>query len=96
VLERPPDRRFDYVYIAPPQYKELWKRALLNLDDHSGWLGEDAWVIVQIHPQEYEPLSLDNLAEFEQRKYGSTLLVFYERRSIEQRSNERRSIEVAL
>jgi 16S rRNA (guanine(966)-N(2))-methyltransferase RsmD len=27
LLARPADRRFDYVYVAPPQYKELWKRA---------------------------------------------------------------------
>ena len=27
-LQSEPDRYFDYIYIAPPQYKELWKRAL--------------------------------------------------------------------
>ena len=26
------DKKFDYVYIAPPQYKGMWKQALLNLD----------------------------------------------------------------
>jgi len=80
VLGRPADRAFDYVYIAPPQYKELWKRALLALDAKPTWLGEDAWVIVQIHPVEYAPLELQNLIEFEQRRYGSTLLIFYERK----------------
>jgi hypothetical protein len=39
-------------------------------------------VIVQIHPIEYQPigenLPLKNLAEFDQRHYGSTLLVFYQ------------------
>jgi hypothetical protein len=44
-----------------------------------GWLGEDAWVIAQIHPVEYERLEFQHLSDFEQRKYGSTLLVFYER-----------------
>lgn len=78
LLEREPDRTFDYVYIAPPQYKEMWKRALSSLDQHSGWLSADAWVIVQIHPVEYEEVSLIHLQEFDQRKYGSTLLVFYE------------------
>jgi len=76
-LARPPDRSFDYVYIAPPQYKNLWKRALLDLDSHPDWLSKDAWIIVQIYPGELEPVELMNLVQFDQRKYGSTLLVFY-------------------
>jgi 16S rRNA (guanine(966)-N(2))-methyltransferase RsmD len=83
LLERPADRRFEYVYIAPPQYKDMWKKSLLLLDERTDWLAEDAWVIVQIHPVEYEPMELENLVEFDERKYGSTLLVFYETRSSE-------------
>jgi 16S rRNA (guanine966-N2)-methyltransferase len=79
MLAAPPDRPFDFVYVAPPQYKELWSRALLSLDGNPGWLSEGAWVIVQIHPREYTRLELKNLEEFEERKYGSTLLVFYEK-----------------
>jgi 16S rRNA (guanine(966)-N(2))-methyltransferase RsmD len=79
LLESPPDRQFDYVYIAPPQYQEIWKKALLKLDAHPDWMSGDAWVIVQIFPKEYEPLELQRLSEFDQRQYGSTLLVFYER-----------------
>jgi 16S rRNA (guanine(966)-N(2))-methyltransferase RsmD len=79
-LERQADCRFDYVFIAPPQYKELWKRALLTLDRQVDWLSEDAWVIVQIHPVEYQALELQNLDEFDQRRYGSVLFVFYQRR----------------
>jgi len=71
------DRRFDYVYIAPPQYKGMWRRALLALDERPSWLVDDGWAIVQIHPVEFEPLPLKNLIEFDQRRYGSTLLVFY-------------------
>ncbi len=78
LLEHPADRQFDYIYIAPPQYQEWWKRALSGVDQHPGWLSEDAWVIAQIHPLEYEEMALNNLVEFDQRKYGSTLLVFYE------------------
>ncbi len=77
MLAAQPDRAFDYVYIAPPQYKEMWSKALLALDANPGWLSEDAWVIVQIHPKEYRKLALKNLDEFDERKYGSTLLVFY-------------------
>lgn len=83
-LESEAERQFDYIYIAPPQYKGLWKRALLALDANPGWLSEDAWVIVQINPVEDEPLkgesALKNLSEFDRRQYGSTLLIFYERR----------------
>ena len=76
-LQRPADRQFDYVYIAPPQYKGLWKRALMLLDTNPGWLVEDAWVIVQIHPREEEPVALLNLEQIDRRVYGSTLLIFY-------------------
>lgn len=81
LLDRTINRRFDYVYIAPPQYKGLWKDALLMVDAHPEWLSKDAWIIVQIHPVEYEQLGagtvLQHLGEFDQRHYGSTLLVFY-------------------
>ena len=79
LLQQPPDRAFDYIYIAPPQYHGLWEKALRLLDANPGWLAEDGWVIVQIHPQEYREVTLKHLEEFDQRKYGSTLLVFYER-----------------
>jgi 16S rRNA (guanine966-N2)-methyltransferase len=78
LLKRRPDQAFDYIYIAPPQYKELWTRTLLELDANPGWIKADTWVIAQIDPVEYQPMTLKHLAEFEQRKYGSTLLVFYE------------------
>jgi 16S rRNA (guanine(966)-N(2))-methyltransferase RsmD len=69
---------YDYVYVAPPQYKGLWTRAVKAMDVRTEWLHPDAWVIAQIHPVEYERLELQNLDEFDERKYGSTLLVFYE------------------
>jgi 16S rRNA (guanine966-N2)-methyltransferase len=81
LIAGPADHGFDYIYIAPPQYKELWKRALLALDENPGWLNEDAWVIVQIHPVEDQVISLKELEEFDRRKYGSTLLLFYRRHS---------------
>jgi len=81
MLAAPPDRMYEYIYIAPPQYKELWSQALVALDHNPGWLNDEgAWVIVQIHPKEYKELDLQNLDEFDQRKYGSTLLVFYEKK----------------
>jgi 16S rRNA (guanine966-N2)-methyltransferase len=78
LLGRRPQRTFDYVYLAPPQYHDLWSRALSALDAHTGWLNPDAWAIVQIHPKELRQVPLTKLRETDQRKYGSTLLVFYE------------------
>lgn len=80
-LSSPPDRAFEYIYIAPPQYQDMWIKALELVDDNIGWLADDGWVIVQINPKEYKPFSFENIEEFEQRRYGSTLLVFYERKN---------------
>lgn len=79
-LSSPPDRVFEYIYIAPPQYKEMWIKALELVDDNPGWMAKDGWVIAQIAPKEYKPFEFENIEEFEQRRYGSTLLVFYERK----------------
>lgn len=84
LLARTPDRSYDYIYIAPPQYQGLWKKALWSVDAHTEWLSEDGWVIIQIHPAEDETTEGDsglrNLVEFDRRTYGSTLLIFYEKR----------------
>ena len=79
-LALPPDRKFEYIYIAPPQYQDMWAKALELLDENVAWLSDDAWVIAQIDPKEYKRLELGNLEEFEQRRYGSTLLAFYRRK----------------
>lgn len=76
-LSRTPDLCFDYVFIAPPQYKNMWVKALLLVDQYYGWLNPEAWVIVQIDPVEYKKVELSNLEEFDSRRYGSTLLTFY-------------------
>ncbi len=79
LLASPPDASFHYIYVAPPQFHELWSKALLALDSHAGWLASDGWVIAQIAPKEYLDLSLHSLREFDRRKYGSTTVVFYQR-----------------
>ncbi len=79
MLRAAPDRQFEYIYIAPPQYKEIWSLALKLLDETPGWLAQTGEVIVQIHPREYKEIELVNLRKSQERKYGSTLLVFYEK-----------------
>ncbi len=75
----PQGQPFDLIYIAPPQYKQLWLKTIQllgrQLDD---WLLPDGVVVVQIHPIEYEDLTLQNLVLYDERRYGSTLLCFYE------------------
>ncbi|HNY93552.1 MAG TPA: 16S rRNA (guanine(966)-N(2))-methyltransferase RsmD [Flexilinea sp.] len=81
-LRTVPDREFEYIYVAPPQYKRLWQKTMQILDDNDGWLSEDGWIIVQIHPVELEPLELNNFIRFDERKYGSTALLFYQRKPL--------------
>ena len=80
LLSATADRQFEYIYIAPPQYKDMWSKAVELVDENSNWLSDDGWVIAQIAPKEYRTIALENLEEFEQRKYGTTLLVFFERK----------------
>ena len=71
---------FHYIFIAPPQYKGLWKNAVLAIDECIGVLSEDGWVIVQIHPIEEDSLDkqvLRKLELFDRRDYGSTVLLFF-------------------
>lgn len=80
LLRQSPRQSFDYIYIAPPQYKGMWLEALTLLDQHINHLVSDGWAIIQIHPKEYEEAKLDHLTLIEERKYGNTLLLFYERK----------------
>jgi 16S rRNA (guanine(966)-N(2))-methyltransferase RsmD len=68
---------YDYVYVAPPQYRGLWAETLHYLDQNPGWLYEGGWGIVQIHPREHKTMSLQTLAQFDHRTYGSVMLCFY-------------------
>ena len=68
---------FDIIYVAPPQYKELWSKTVKVVDESPNILNADGLVIAQMHPKEYEELSLETLRLLERRKYGSTLLCFY-------------------
>jgi len=72
------NKQFEYIYIAPPQYKKMWSTALKLIDDNMGWLTDNGTVIVQIDPTEYDNFELKNLIEGDRRKYGSTLLIFYD------------------
>ena len=68
--------QFDYVYVAPPQYRDLWSKTLSTLDAKP-LLAPDGLVIVQVHPKEFSPLVTQQLNLVSDRRYGSTVLLFY-------------------
>lgn len=78
-LARPEIEPFDLIYIAPPQYKQLWQKALQAVDARPELLTERGQVVVQIFPKEDDPaLPLLHLRRYDERQYGSTRLIFYE------------------
>ncbi|HQV71222.1 MAG TPA: 16S rRNA (guanine(966)-N(2))-methyltransferase RsmD [Thermoflexales bacterium] len=78
-LALPAIAAFDFIYIAPPQNKDLWSRALEAVDKNPDILDGTGTVIVQIDPREYRELKLEHLELVDERKYGRTLLLFFDR-----------------
>jgi 16S rRNA (guanine966-N2)-methyltransferase len=78
-LQRQNPEAFEYIYVAPPQYKGMWKRILLALDENPAHLQPDGVVVVQIDPSEREEVALKGLRQYDERLYGRTLLWFFER-----------------
>ncbi len=78
LIARGPDRHYQFLYVAPPQYRGIWLKTLAALDETSVWQRPDSQVIVQIDPAEFDDQRrFHRLQEIDQRKYGRTLLVFY-------------------
>jgi 16S rRNA (guanine966-N2)-methyltransferase len=72
---------YDIVYVAPPQYQEMAARALTMLDT-SPLVATPGLVIIQIHPKErpgVAAVQCQYLHLTDERRYGSTLLMFYRR-----------------
>ncbi|MCU0476827.1 MAG: hypothetical protein MUC99_12090 [Anaerolineae bacterium] len=58
----------------------MWLTALQALDAAPDWVAEDGRIVVQIDPEERQPVSLRHFAPYDERRvYGSTLLWFFER-----------------
>jgi 16S rRNA (guanine(966)-N(2))-methyltransferase RsmD len=71
---------FDVIFVAPPQYQELWQEVVTIIDERpERFLEETGILVVQIDPKEYEELALENLFLYDQRTYGNTSLLFYDR-----------------
>ena len=71
---------FDFIFIAPPQFKKMWSQALLAVDDRPELIASGGIVVVQIDPKEQKDLPLQRIIPFDTRKYGNVLLCFYELR----------------
>lgn len=78
ILAQAPSQRYHFIYAAPPQYQNLWTLTLEALDANPHWHHSDTAVIVQIDPREYDSARrFNHLTEYQQRRYGQTLLLFY-------------------
>lgn len=72
---------FDLIYVAPPQYKGMWLETMKLLDTRPQWLSSRGILVVQIHPVEFQDIEWQSFALDDERKYGSTLLCFYGRKT---------------
>ena len=77
VVSQAPGEHFDFVYIAPPQYKNLWLDVMQALDTNEAWITEDTQFIIQIDPTEETKVEFKHLKATDQRRYGNTLLWFF-------------------
>ncbi len=78
LLTQKPPQPFDFIYIAPPQFNDLWLRALEALEANPLWIPPGTIVIVQIAPTEQKSVAFKYLKSYDERRYGKTLLWFFE------------------
>ena len=77
VLKQVPAEHYDFIYIAPPQYKGIWLQVLYALDANPAWISPETAIIVQIDPSEETEQQFKNFEAYDQRRYGRTLLWFF-------------------
>lgn len=78
-LRAMPGPPFDVIYVAPPQYLGMWLEPLRIIDAAAGrYLADGGLVIVQIDPREFKAIPFANLSLYDERRYGNTLLCFYQ------------------
>ncbi len=74
-------KSFDYIFIAPPQYKGLWGEALRAIAERPELLTKSGTIIVQIDPKEDERLEFRDFELLREKVYGNTKLLFFRRQS---------------
>ena len=68
---------FDFVFIDPPYASDLGKRASLALPLES--LAPEATIIIEHDRRHAPPETLGSLVRIDERRYGDTLVSFYQR-----------------
>jgi len=95
LLRTQPEAAFDFIYIAPPQYKNMWRTALEALDQNPAWVAADGTIIVQIDPTEQHQMPLTHFTLTDERRYGNTLLYFYQRTATQLQNESTHMIETS-
>jgi 16S rRNA (guanine(966)-N(2))-methyltransferase RsmD len=80
---REPPAPFDVIFVAPPQWRGLWPRAVALLDREPGWLAGGAVVVAQHDPSESLPLDLAHLELTDERTYAQVRFTFFAARTAE-------------
>jgi len=69
---------FEVIFVAPPQWRDLWPRAVTLLDREPGWLAGEAVVVAQHDPAESTALDLAHLTVTDERSYGRVTFTFFQ------------------
>ncbi len=72
---------YDFIYVAPPQYKSMWIEAMMMISERPELLTDNGVVLVQIDPKEYEELILTHLILEREKRMGNTLVLWYRKAS---------------
>ena len=75
------DKSFDIIFVAPPQYKAMWLKALHAIAERPELVADNGMILAQIDPKEYEEVFLNDFEEIKQKKYGNTIIVFYRKKA---------------
>ena len=80
---REPPTPFDVIFVAPPQWRGLWPRAVAAVDREPGWLADGAVVVAQHDPSESVSLDLAHLELTDERTYARVRFTFFAARTAE-------------
>jgi len=72
-------KSFDIVFLDPPYYKDLAKKALLAIASYA-IVKPYGFVIVQHYKDDNLEDSIESLSLYTRRRYGTTILSFYRRK----------------